>query len=44
MNSENIYYTIPEKGTRITRKDGKLIIPENPIIPFIEGEGIGSDI
>ena len=44
MNSENIYYNIPEKGTRITRKDGKLIIPENPIIPFIEGDGIGSDI
>ncbi|HIC38468.1 MAG TPA: hypothetical protein EYO79_03245, partial [Candidatus Marinimicrobia bacterium] len=44
MNSENIHYTIPEKGTRITRKDGKLIIPENPIIPFIEGDGIGSDI
>ncbi len=24
--------------------DGKLIIPDNPIIPFIEGDGIGPDI
>ena len=23
---------------------GKLIVPDNPIIPFIEGDGIGSDI
>ncbi|MCR4430313.1 MAG: isocitrate dehydrogenase (NADP(+)) [Tepidanaerobacteraceae bacterium] len=25
-------------------KDGKLIIPDNPIIPFIEGDGTGPDI
>jgi isocitrate dehydrogenase len=25
-------------------KDGKLIVPENPIIPFIEGDGTGPDI
>lgn len=25
-------------------KDGKLIVPEQPIIPFIEGDGIGKDI
>ncbi len=24
--------------------DGKLIVPENPVIPFIEGDGTGSDI
>ena len=24
--------------------DGKLIVPDNPIIPFIEGDGIGPDI
>ncbi len=24
--------------------DGKLIVPENPIIPFIEGDGTGPDI
>lgn len=28
----------------ITIKDGKLNVPNNPIIPFIEGDGIGPDI
>lgn len=31
-------------GEKITVKDGKLIVPDNPIIPFIEGDGIGPDI
>ncbi|TKG94086.1 NADP-dependent isocitrate dehydrogenase [Puteibacter caeruleilacunae] len=31
-------------GDRIEIKDGKLIVPEKPIIPFIEGDGIGKDI
>jgi isocitrate dehydrogenase len=31
----------PEK---IKLADGKLIVPENPIIPFIEGDGTGPDI
>jgi isocitrate dehydrogenase len=31
----------PEK---ITIRDGKLIVPENPVIPFIEGDGTGPDI
>lgn len=31
-------------GERITIKDGKLIVPDFPIIPFIEGDGIGTDI
>jgi isocitrate dehydrogenase len=31
----------PEK---ITLKNGKLIVPENPVIPFIEGDGTGPDI
>ena len=35
----------PSKGTKIsTDSEGKLIVPDNPIIPFIEGDGIGSDI
>ena len=28
----------------ITKQGDKLIVPENPIIPFIEGEGIGKEI
>ncbi len=33
-----------EAGTRITFVDGKLNVPENPVIPFIEGDGVGPDI
>ncbi len=29
---------------KITFKDGKLAVPNNPIIPFIEGDGTGPDI
>jgi isocitrate dehydrogenase len=32
------------KGTPITIKEGKLQVPSDPIIPFIEGDGIGQDI
>lgn len=31
-------------GTKITVENGKLQVPNNPIIPFIEGDGIGPDI
>ncbi|MDE2907044.1 MAG: isocitrate/isopropylmalate family dehydrogenase, partial [Acidobacteriota bacterium] len=35
----------PTKGTAITRQpDGSLAVPDDPIIPFIEGDGIGRDI
>ena len=42
MSYKNI--KIPELGKKITLKDGVLTVPNNPIIPFIEGDGIGSDI
>ncbi len=35
---------IPKDGQRITIKNKKLSIPNNPIIPVIEGDGIGRDI
>jgi len=35
---------VPKKGNKISYKDGKIIVPDNPIIPFIEGDGIGVDI
>jgi len=35
---------IPKTGKRITVKNKKMVIPANPIIPFIEGDGIGRDI
>jgi isocitrate dehydrogenase len=34
----------PTTGTAITRKDGRLVVPDDPIIPFIEGDGTGPDI
>ena len=35
---------IPKSGKKITMSEGALCVPENPIIPFIEGDGIGPDI
>ena len=32
---------VPKKGSKITYDKGKIIIPDNPIIPYIEGDGIG---
>src|SRR5690242_18993853 len=34
----------PTTGTAITRKNGRLVVPDDPIIPFIEGDGTGADI
>jgi len=35
---------LPADGALITVKNKKMTVPENPIIPFIEGDGIGSDV
>ncbi len=35
---------VPEHGSKITIRDGELIVPDNPIIPFVEGDGTGRDI
>ena len=32
------------EGNKIQFKDGNVIVPNDPIIPFIEGDGIGVDI
>lgn len=37
-------YSLPTTGERITIENGKLQVPNNPIIPFIEGDGTGPDI
>ena len=34
----------PNQGDSITIKNGKLSVPDHPIIPFIEGDGTGPDI
>jgi len=36
--------TLPEEGSKVNTKNGILSIPDNPIIPYIAGDGIGPDI
>jgi len=36
--------TPPANGSAISMQNGKLVVPDNPIIPFIEGDGTGPDI
>jgi isocitrate dehydrogenase len=35
---------LPDGGEKITIVDGKLHVPDNPIVGFVEGDGIGPDI
>ena len=35
---------VPAEGAKISIQDGKLNVPANPIIPFVEGDGTGRDI
>ncbi len=35
---------VPQGGTKISIENGKLQVPDNPIIPFVEGDGTGRDI
>ena len=35
---------IPANGEKITLRNGRLQVPDRPIIPYIEGDGIGPDI
>ncbi len=35
---------VPTNGIKIFIKNGKLQVPDNPIIPFVEGDGTGRDI
>src|SRR3954466_4415721 len=34
----------PTTGSAIARKNGRLVVPDNPTIPYIEGDGTGPDI
>ena len=34
----------PTEGTAISRRGGQITVPDDPIIPFIEGDGTGPDI
>jgi isocitrate dehydrogenase len=35
---------VPANGARISYNNGRYEVPENPIVPFIEGDGTGRDI
>jgi isocitrate dehydrogenase len=35
---------VPAGGEKISIKDGKLQVPDQPILPFVEGDGTGRDI
>lgn len=35
---------VPAGGAKISIRDGVLQVPDNPIIPFVEGDGTGRDI
>jgi isocitrate dehydrogenase len=37
-------FPVPANGARITYNNGRYGVPENPLIPFIEGDGTGRDI
>ncbi|WP_018132023.1 NADP-dependent isocitrate dehydrogenase [Effusibacillus pohliae] len=37
-------FPMPAEGEKIKVDNGKLMVPNNPIIPFIEGDGTGPDI
>ena len=38
------YASVPSHGEKITGTTGQPAVPDRPIIPFIEGDGIGPDI
>ncbi len=38
------HITIPSQGEKITIQDNKLVVPDQPILGYIEGDGIGPDI
>ena len=37
-------FPAPPAGERVRVENGNLIVPDRPVIPFIEGDGIGPDI
>ena len=38
------FFNLPAEGEPIILANGKLAVPDHPIIPFIEGDGVGPDI
>ena len=42
MSYENVL--VPGNGGKVSIENGNLNVPDNPIIPFVEGDGTGRDI
>jgi isocitrate dehydrogenase len=42
MSYENVL--VPDNGAKVSIENGNLNVPDNPIIPFVEGDGTGRDI
>jgi isocitrate dehydrogenase len=38
------HISVPVGGEKIKIRDGSLVVPDNPIIGYVEGDGIGPDI
>ncbi len=36
--------SVPQAGEKVSMQGGRLSVPDQPILPFIEGDGIGADI
>src|ERR1700727_3766300 len=43
-DAKPVHVQIPVGGEKITISNGKLHVPDQPIIPYIEGDGTGRDI
>ncbi|MGE4551177.1 MAG: NADP-dependent isocitrate dehydrogenase [Opitutales bacterium] len=41
MSYDNL---VPPEGDKVRIENGQLVVPDRPVIPFIEGDGIGPDI
>ena len=44
MTIQDPHIQVPTQGEKIRMEGGKLMVPERPIIPFVEGDGTGPDI
>src|SRR3981189_3850341 len=43
-DAKPVHVQVPAGGEKITISNGTLRVPDDPIIPFIEGDGTGRDI
>jgi isocitrate dehydrogenase len=43
-NPTSVEPAMPAGGQKISLKNDKLVVPDRPVIPFIEGDGTGRDI